>query len=95
MGTGHQQPVTADGLLSVLRLLQDPHYFSPDLRQEMLDILHVQEFKSGIPAGLPDGASGPRHALVLALNPSALGSVHVPADRLRDAGPRAYPSRTR
>ena len=51
--------VTADGLLSVLRLLQDPHHFSPDLRQEMLDILHAQEFKNGIPAGLPDGASGP------------------------------------
>ena len=48
--------VTADGLLGVLRLLQDPHYFSPDLRQEMLDILHAQEFKSGIPAGLPEEA---------------------------------------
>ena len=45
--------VTADGLLELFRTLLDPHHFSPDLRQEMLDILHAQEFKSGIPAGLP------------------------------------------
>jgi beta-lactamase class A len=45
--------VTAEGLLEAFRTLLDPHHFSPDLRQEMLDILHGQEFKSGIPAGLP------------------------------------------
>ena len=45
--------VTADGLLEALRTLLNPHHFSPDLREEMLDILHRQEFKSGIPAGLP------------------------------------------
>jgi beta-lactamase class A len=45
--------VTADGLQDAFRILLDPHHFSPDLRQEMLDILHAQEFKSGIPAGLP------------------------------------------
>lgn len=48
--------VTADGLLDALRILLDPHHFSPDLRQEMLDILHAQEFRSGIPAGLPQEA---------------------------------------
>jgi beta-lactamase class A len=53
---GINNMVTAEGLLGVLRILQDPHYFSPDLRQEMLDILHGQEFRSGIPAGLPDDA---------------------------------------
>jgi beta-lactamase class A len=45
--------VTAEGLLDAFRTLLDPHHFSPDLRQEMLDILHAQEFRSGIPAGLP------------------------------------------
>jgi beta-lactamase class A len=45
--------VTAEGLLEAFRTLLDPHHFSPDLRQEMLDILHAQEFRSGIPAGLP------------------------------------------
>lgn len=48
--------VTADGLLDAFRVLIDPHHFSPDLRQEMLDILHGQEFRSGIPAGLPQEA---------------------------------------
>ena len=48
--------VTADGLLDAFRTLLDPHHFSPDLRQEMIDILHGQEFSSGIPAGLPQEA---------------------------------------
>ncbi len=45
--------VTANGLLSALRILQDEEHFSEELRGEMLDILHAQEFRSGIPAGLP------------------------------------------
>lgn len=48
--------VTAEGLLDAFRILLDPHHFSPDLRQEMLDILHAQEFRGGIPAGLPQEA---------------------------------------
>ena len=48
--------VTAEGLLATFRAILDPHQFSPDLRQEMLDILHAQEFRSGIPAGLPQEA---------------------------------------
>jgi beta-lactamase class A len=48
--------VTAEGLLDAFRTLLDPHHFSPDLRQDMLDILHGQEFRSGIPAGLPQEA---------------------------------------
>jgi beta-lactamase class A len=53
---GINNRVTADGLLSALRLLEEDRHFSPDLRGEMLWILHAQEFRSGIPAGLPDDA---------------------------------------
>jgi beta-lactamase class A len=53
---GINNRVTADGLLSALRLLEEDRHFPPDLRGEMLWILHAQEFRSGIPAGLPDDA---------------------------------------
>ena len=48
--------VTAHGLLSTLRVIQEEEHFSEELRAEMLDILHAQEFRSGIPAGLPADA---------------------------------------
>jgi len=53
---GINNRVTAAGLLRTLRVLQDREQFSEELNAEMLDILHAQEFRSGIPAGLPDGA---------------------------------------
>ena len=53
---GINNRVTADGLLSTLRVIQEEAHFSEELRAEMLDILHAQEFRSGIPAGLPDNA---------------------------------------
>ncbi len=53
---GVNNRVTAEGLVSALRLLLEPDHFSPELRSEMLDILHGQQFRSGIPAGLPDRA---------------------------------------
>ena len=48
--------VTANGLLKVFRLIEDRALFSPESSQRMLDILHKQEFKSFIPAGLPSEA---------------------------------------
>ncbi len=48
--------VTAGGLVQVLRLIEERKALSPALCDEMLDILHAQEFRSGIPAGLPDDA---------------------------------------
>jgi beta-lactamase class A len=48
--------ITAEGLLHALRLITEERAFSAELSREMLEILHAQEFKSGIPAGLPDGA---------------------------------------
>jgi len=53
---GINNRITADGLLHALRLIAEERAFSPELSVKMLDILHAQEFRSGIPAGLPDGA---------------------------------------
>lgn len=53
---GINNRVTAEGLLAALRVLQEGKRFSPELTEAMLDILHGQEFRSGIPAGLPDDA---------------------------------------
>jgi beta-lactamase class A len=48
--------VTAQGLLSALRMIAEERAISPDASRHMLDILHGQEFRRGIPAGLPSEA---------------------------------------
>jgi beta-lactamase class A len=53
---GINNRVTAEGMLHSLRLIAEERAFSPGLSKEMLEILHAQEFKSGIPAGLPKTA---------------------------------------
>jgi beta-lactamase class A len=50
---GINNRVTADGLVHLLRLIAEERAFSPDISRGMLDILHAQEFRSGIPARLP------------------------------------------
>lgn len=45
--------VTANGLVRLLRLIAEERAYTPELSREMLDILHQQEFKKGIPARLP------------------------------------------
>jgi beta-lactamase class A len=45
--------VTAEGLLRALRVVAEERAFSAELSEQMLEILHAQEFRSGIPAGLP------------------------------------------
>ncbi|MGH7677668.1 MAG: serine hydrolase [Gemmatimonadaceae bacterium] len=50
---GINNRVTADGLIQLLRIIAEERAFSPQLSHQMLDILHDQEFRSGIPAGLP------------------------------------------
>jgi beta-lactamase class A len=45
--------VTARGLTTLLHLIESEQVFSPALSREMVDILHQQEFKNGIPARLP------------------------------------------
>jgi len=48
--------VTADGLVQLLRLIAEERAFTPELSRMMVEILHDQEFRSGIPAGLPANA---------------------------------------
>jgi beta-lactamase class A len=48
--------VTANGLVQVLRLIEEKQAISAAACERMLEILHDQEFRSGIPAGLPDDA---------------------------------------
>jgi beta-lactamase class A len=50
---GIDNRVTARGLASLLHAIAAGQAFSPELSQHMLDILHDQEFRSGIPARLP------------------------------------------
>ena len=50
---GINNRVTARGLVGLLRLIGEEHAFSPDLSRQMLDVLHRQQFRGGIPAGLP------------------------------------------
>src|SRR5918993_3945071 len=50
---GINNRVTAHGLVGLLRLMGEERAFSPVLSRQLLDVLHGQHFKSGIPAGLP------------------------------------------
>lgn len=48
--------ITALGLCHALRLIEEGRAISPHASEAMLQILHRQQFRSGIPAGLPDDA---------------------------------------
>lgn len=48
--------VTANALMSALRMIAEERAISENASRHMLDILHGQEFNRGIPAGLPDDA---------------------------------------
>jgi beta-lactamase class A len=53
---GINNRVTASGLVSVLRPIEEGTAFNVELSARMLEILHDQEFRSGIPAGVPESA---------------------------------------
>ncbi|HEY9286130.1 MAG TPA: serine hydrolase [Pyrinomonadaceae bacterium] len=53
---GVNNMVTANGLLSLFRVLQEGEGFAAEDAQRMLEILFQQEYNSGIPAGLPEAA---------------------------------------
>ena len=48
--------VTAEGLVALLRSIVEERAFTPALSREMLDILHQQQFRAGIPSALPRDA---------------------------------------
>jgi beta-lactamase class A len=53
---GINNRITADGLSAALRLIEERKAISEHASDLMLEILHKQRFRSGIPAGLPDDA---------------------------------------
>src|SRR5688572_27765647 len=53
---GLNNEVTANGLLKLLRLIADGRAYSQNASDEMLKILLEQQYRSGIPAGLPKAA---------------------------------------
>lgn len=53
---GINNRVTAAGLCDALRMIEEGKAISPEASKAMLDILHRQRFRSGIPAGLPEDA---------------------------------------
>jgi beta-lactamase class A len=53
---GLNNRITAEGLCSALRAIEERRAISDHASEAMLDILHQQKFRSGIPAGLPDDA---------------------------------------
>ncbi len=46
---------TAEGMLGVLRAIEEGRAAGKEGAERMVDILHDQEFRSGIPAGVPEG----------------------------------------
>jgi beta-lactamase class A len=55
-GAGLNNEVTANGLLKLLRLIADGNAYSKAASDEMLNIMLEQQYRSGIPAGLPKAA---------------------------------------
>jgi beta-lactamase class A len=53
---GLNNEVTANGLLKLLRLIADGRAYSKQASDEMLAIMLEQQYRSGIPAGLPKAA---------------------------------------
>jgi len=53
---GLNNEVTANGLLLLLKVIADGRAFSQKASTEMLEIMLDQQYKSGIPAGLPKAA---------------------------------------
>src|SRR5438874_832222 len=53
---GLNNEVTANGLLKLLRLVAEEKAYSKKSSEEMLNVLFEQQYRSGIPAGLPKAA---------------------------------------
>ena len=54
-GAGLDNRATADGLVGLFRLIEERRAFSEEASGAMLEVLRRQAFRSGIPAGMPDG----------------------------------------
>jgi beta-lactamase class A len=74
---GINNRVTAAGLVRVLRLIEE-NALSAESCARMLEILHAQEFRSGIPAGLPEGARVANKTGEISTMAHDVGLVYVP-----------------
>jgi len=75
---GISNRVTAAGLVAVLRLIQEESP-SKEASERMLEILHAQEFRGGIPAGLPDDARVANKTGEISTVAHDVGLVYLPA----------------
>jgi beta-lactamase class A len=78
---GINNRVTANGLVGLLRLIGEERAFSPALSRQMVDVLHGQQFKSGIPAGLPRGARVAHKTGEISTIAHDAGLVYLPGRR--------------
>ena len=69
---------TADGMLEVLRTIEERKAFSDESSRQMLDILHAQEFRGGIPARLPEGVRVANKTGEISTVAHDAGIVYVP-----------------
>lgn len=76
---GINNRVTSSGLAGLLRLIGEERAFSPLLSRQMLDVLHAQHFKSGIPAGLPREARVAHKTGEISTIAHDAGLVYLPA----------------
>jgi beta-lactamase class A len=72
---------TADGLAEVLRTIEERRAFSPESSEQMLAILHAQEYRSGIPARLPAGVKVAHKTGDISTVAHDAGIVYAPARR--------------
>jgi beta-lactamase class A len=78
---GINNRVTANGLVGLLRLIGEERAFSPALSRDMLDVLLAQQFKSGIPAGLPRDARVAHKTGEISTIAHDAGLVYLPGRR--------------
>jgi beta-lactamase class A len=69
---------TAAGMLRVLRTIEERKAFSEESSQQMLNILHAQEFRSGIPGRLPEGVKVANKPGEISTVAHDAGIVYVP-----------------
>lgn len=69
---------TADGMLEVLRTIEERKAFSEESSRKMLNILHEQAFRGGIPARLPEGVKVANKTGEISTVAHDAGIVYVP-----------------
>ncbi len=69
---------TADGMLRVLRAIEEGRAGGSEASEQMVEILRGQEFRSGIPAGLPQGTTVANKTGEISTVAHDVGIVYLP-----------------